>query len=465
MISFKKIRNQHGSLLGAVLAVSLALSIIGLSLVTLVLSDFEITTKNVSDTNALLVAEAGIEQSLKELNEDDNFAGYPSAQEFFNNETQGRATFETTVVDEPDSEAKIITSTGNVYRLNDSENPVSTRKVKVTVVGTGSDGYSVFTGPGGLLMSGSATITNSDVFVNGFIDMTGSAKIGTPAQPVNVNVAHQDCPTGDLPGSTYPTVCSSGNPITMAYSTNIYGTVCATNQTSTGPNNNIQTGSGGEGLKLGCTTPPGSQPEYNRQTHINAVETTTSANDSTYRCNGVRTPNLPANIQLTGDYTTSGSCSLTLNGNVYITGDLSLGGASKITVADSLGETRPVILVDGTIDIGGSTQLIANDAGTGIHFISFKSNAPCDPGCEDVTGNELKATQDLLTVDVGGAANLPGMLFQAYWGRVKLAGSGSVGTAVGQTVDLRGAGTVTFGLELSSGAKTWTITSYQQIFD
>jgi hypothetical protein len=44
-------------------------------------------------------------------------------------------------------------------------------------------------------------------------------------------------------------------------------------------------------------------------------------------------------------------------------------------------------------------------------------------------------------------------------------GSGNVGSAVGQTVDLSGAGTITFGTKLSSGAKTWTITSYQQKFE
>jgi hypothetical protein len=456
--------NKNGSLLGAVLVVTLALSIVGLSLITLVLSDFKITTKNVSDANAMLVAEAGIEQSLAQLNINDDFVGYPTDQQFFNNSDQGRSTFQTVIENTADSNAKTITSTGKVYTLSNSNTPVSIRKIKVTVVGTGSNGYSVFTGPGGLLLSGNANITNSDVFVNGYISMSGTSKIGTPSQPVNVNVANQACPTGSLPGSTYPTVCSSGNPITMSYSTNIYGTVCATGQTSTGPNNNIQTGSGGEGLKTGCVTPPGSQPTYDRAAHIAAVTRTESALDNNFKCNGVKTVTTPAHLKLTGDYTTGGSCTLTLNGDLYITGNLSLGGASKIKVADSLGATRPVVLVDGTINIGGSTQLIANESGTGIQFISFKSSAACDPGCTAITGNELKTTQNLLTVDVGGAANLPGMVFQAYWGKVRISGSGNVGAAVGQTVDLNGAGTVTFGTQLSSGAKTWTITSYQQLF-
>lgn len=462
--------NNQGSLLGAVLVITIALTIVGLSLVTLVTSDFKVTTKNVSDANALLVAEAGIEQSVKQLNTNDAFAGYPTAQEFFNNETQGYGTFITTVEDNAVSNAKTITSTGKIFRSDSSTTPLSTRKVRVTAVGTGSQGYSVFTGPGGLILTGSANITNSDVFVNGTLSLSGAAKIGTYDNPVNVDVANQACPTGSSPGSSYATVCTSTEPITMAYSTNIYGTVCATGQTSTGPHNNIQAGNGGAGLKAGCTTPPGSQPAYDRLAHIAKMTTTASGTDANYNCSTWKNPvgfvrTWPANLKLTGNVSASSSCDLTITGDVYITGNLTIGGAAKIKVADSVGSTRPVIVVDGTIDVGGSAQLIANSSGTGIHFISYKSNASCASTCTTITGNELKSTQSYQTVTVGGASNLPGMIFQAYWGKIKIGGSGNLGSAVGQTVDLSGAGTVTFGTELSSGSKTWTISSYQQLYD
>jgi hypothetical protein len=57
------------------------------------------------------------------------------------------------------------------------------------------------------------------------------------------------------------------------------------------------------------------------------------------------------------------------------------------------------------------------------------------------------------------------MVFQAYWGKATIGGSGNVGAVVGQTVDLSGAGTVTFGTKLSSGSKIWTVTSYQQVYN
>lgn len=458
--------NQNGMILVSVFLIIGALLVIGLSLAGYTMSQYTIANRKVSSTNANMVAEAGIEQSLQLLNEDDNFTGYPTPQEFFNSQIQGRGVFTTTVENAAASNTKIVTATGVVYKYNQSANPLSTRKVKVTVVGTESEGYSVHTGPGGLILGGSANITNSDVFVGGNLTMTGAARIGTNSQPLDVNVAHQSCPTGKSPGPTYPTVCLTGQPITFGNSTFIYGSVCATGQTSTGPNNNIRPGNGGQGLILGCIAPPTSPPGYNRNAQIAAVTTSGAGNSNTYVCSSFPfTRTWPANLKLTGNVTIGGSCDVTITGNVYITGNLDLGGASRIRVANSVGTNRPVIVVDGTISVGGSAQLIANDSGTGVHFISFKTNAACNPDCTSLSGTELKTSQDLQTVTVGGAANLPGMIFQSYWGKISLTGSGNLGAAAGQTIDLTGAGTITFGTTLSSGSRSWTITSYQQKFD
>ncbi len=180
---------------------------------------------------------------------------------------------------------------------------MNTRTLKVTVVGTGSDGYSVHTGPGGLILGGSARITNSDVFVNGTVTMTGAAQIGTSSQPVDVRVAHQVCPTTTDPGPSYPQVCTTGQPISLQWSTFIYGSVCATNQTSYGPNpaKNIQQGSGGQGLMLGCVAPPVSTPSYDRTAHINNITTTGAGNNNTYTCqSGPFLRTWPGNLRLTG---------------------------------------------------------------------------------------------------------------------------------------------------------------------
>ena len=459
-------KNQQGLILISVVIAISALMIVGFALVSSTSSQYLLTSKDTYRANALLTAEAGVEQSLQQLNSNDNFSGYATAQQFFDNTGQGLGTYTTTVTSDPsNNNARIITSTGKVYRYHDTSTPVSTRIVRVTAVGTQSQGYSVYSGPGGLILGGSAAITNSSVYVNGTLSLSGAAKIGTASQPLTVDVANIACPTGNNPGSSYPALCSSTQPISLAHSTNIYGTVCATGQTSTGPNHNIQGGNGGAGLKPGCTAPPASPPSYDRNAQIAAVTTTASGSDNNYVCNSWpfnRT--WPANLKLTGNVNIASSCNLVIKGNVYITGNLTIGGAARITVDNSVGSTRPVVMVDGTIDVGGSAQLIANSSGTGIEFISFRSTASCNPNCTSLSGNDLKTSSGMQTVSIGGAASLPGMVFDAYWGKIKVGGSGNVGSAIGQTVDMSGAGTVTFGTTLSSGARTWTISSYQELY-
>jgi Tfp pilus assembly protein PilX len=462
----QKRRNQDGYFLVATVVMILFLTAIGLAIAELSTTQYQHVSREVFNENAQLVAEAAIEQSVHQLNTDDNFAGYAAPQEFFNNTEQGQGTFISSITDNPDGKSKTVLATGRVYRKSGDATPYITRQIRATVVGTTSEGYSVFSGPGGLILGGSASITNSEVYVGGTLTLNGAAKIGTSTNPVSVNVANNACPTGNSPGPTYPQVCTGGEqPISMAASTRIYGSVCATGQTSTGPNNNIQSGNGGTGLQLGCVAPVVTPAEYDRAAHIAAVTTTGSGSSNNYVCSNYPfTRTWPANLQLTGNVTINSSCDITITGNVHITGDLVVGGASRIRVADSLGATRPVVIVDGTIDVGGSASMIANSTGTGVQFISFKSTASCSPNCTSLSGNDLKSSQNLLTVNVAGSVNLPGMIFHAYWSKVSLAGSGNLGAAAGQTVDLSGAGTVVFGTTLASGSKTWTITSYQPLY-
>lgn len=460
-------KREDGYFLVTAIVITLFLTAIGLSIATLTTAQYQHTKRELFIENAQLLAEAAIEQSVHQLNTDDTFPGYTSAQQFFNNTTQGRGTFTSTVTDNADGNSKTIIAEGKLYRKSSDTSPYVTRKVKAIVVGTTSSGYSVLTGPGGLILNGSANITNTQVYVSGTITMNGASKIGTFNNPVNVTVANNACPSGANPGPTYPQVCNNGSqPISMSPGANIYGTVCATGQTSTGPNNNIQSGNGGGGLQSGCVAPVYPQLAYDRQAQINAVTVTGAGNSNTYSCNsGPFSRNWPANLKLTGNVSVARSCDVTINGNVYITGDLNIGGSARIKAANSLGATRPVVMVDGNITVGGSASMIANSAGTGIKFISFKSTASCSPNCVNVTGTDLKNSQNLTTITVGGATSVPGMIFQAYWSKVVLNGSGNMGAAAGQTVDLSGAGTVIFGTELASGSKTWAISSYQPLFE
>lgn len=473
----QKHQDERGLILLSIMLIAGALMIIAIPLISVTAGQYKVTRNNTFVANSLLVAEAGVEQSVKQLNVDDNFAGYTSEQQFFNNTTQGRGVFTTTITNSAsDANAKVITSTGKVYRSASATKPMSTRIVKATAVGTQSQSYSVHSGPGGLIMGGAARITNSDVYVNGTIRMDGGAQIGTDSKPAKVDVANYNCPSSG--GPTYPSLCTGSQPIFMPdwSSVAIIGTICATGQTqSKFPNSQynynqpqIRAGSGGgHGLQVGCTASQVNQPTYNRSGHTAAVTTTKPSSDSSIDCTQYsHTQNFdrtwPANLKITGDMNVGSACNLIITGNVYITGDLTLGGAAKITVADSVGAKRPVVIVDGTIRAGEAAQLIANSSGTGIEFISFKSSASCSPNCTNLSGNDLKTSSERTTVTIGGGASLPGMLFNAYWGKIVVTGAGNVGSVSGQTVDMSGAGTITFGTTLSSGSSTWTISSYQQ---
>ena len=456
-------KDESGSLLVAALLVGMLMISLGIVLGNMATAQLVRTNRNIASLNALQVAEAGIEKSISQLNVDEAFPGFINEEIFFDNQEQGTGIFSTEIVNGVEDE-KFIISTGSVYRFQDTDSdPITQRRLRVTVVGTESDGFSVHTGPGGLLLGGNASITNSDVHVNGFIQLDGFAQIGTENDPRAVNVANIRCPVGNNPGEAYPEQCSpgDGNPITVGSNARIYGSVCATHQTNS---SNILGGDGGEGLIAGCIAPEVQPPQYDRQAHIDAVETIASSNDNLYRCQDSNNNiTWPDNLRLTGNVSLTGNCTINIAGNVHITGSFRTGGSSTVRVADSLGEEQPVIMVDGEIDVGGSGQFISNSQGIGAKFISFQSEASCSPDCTDLSGNDLYNSQNQTTVDLGSGVNLAGMVFQSYWGTAKLAGSGSVGAIAGQTVDLRGSGTVVFGTILSSGEKTWRATSYQEL--
>ena len=454
---------EDGWFLVTVIIMTTLLTALGLSIAGLTAEQYQHTVREEFVDNAQQVAEAGIEQTVNELNTNSSFVGYTTAQQFFNDASQGVGSF-TTSITTNSANAKTIISTGNVYRNATATTPYLTRQVEVTVVGTTSTGYSVVSGPGGLILGGSANITNSNVYVNGTISMSGGAQIGTNSDPVDVYAANDVCPTGSNPGSTYPKVCTSGNqPLSFSGSATIYGSVCATGQTSS---SDIKTGNGGSGLESGCTASVSEPQVYNFQSQESAVTTTASGSSNTYVCN-----NYPfnrtwtSNLELTGNVNVGGSCNVTIDGNAYITGNLTLGGAMTFNVANSVGSTPPVVLVNGTISLGGSAAVNENSSGTGIEFVSMDSNdSACNSSCTSITGTALYNTQTLQTISVGGAVNVPGCIFDSVWGEVTLSGSGVMGAAEGQTVNMSGAGSVVFGTELSSGNATWSITSYQPVY-
>ncbi len=474
---FRLNSDDRGWLLVSAIVMIIFLTGIGIAISQLVTLQYQNARLEEYTQNAQLTAEAGIEQTVNQLNIDNTFCGFNSscsgypAQTFFNNAVQGMGVFTTTISDNTGG-SKTIISTGEVYRNATDTTPYVTRAVKVVVVGTKSSGPSVYSGPGGLILGGNANITNSNVYVGGTITMNGNSQIGTYNQPVKVSAANYACP---VPAdSTYPSMCDSSNYQPIIFNSNnplIYGTVCANGQTSTGPNNNIQTGNpslgfqglnpSSCGLPIAYNSPTSYYNAANRTTQISAV---TNTQDGSSACSTPWT----ANTEFTGDVSLTGHCNITISGPIYITGNLSIGSSVTITVASSV-TSIPTVLVDGTINVNGSAQMLANSSGIGIQFITFKSADSCTTAtgssyCQNLTGTDLYNSQTEQNILINGRVNLPGMIFDAYWSEVVLSGSGNLGAALGQTVYLDGNGSVIFGTQLDSGTQTWTITSYEPYY-
>ena len=164
----------------------------------------------------------------------------------------------------------------------------------------------------------------------------------------------------------------------------------------------------------------------------------------------------------------SNSCTATIQGNVWITGNLSVSNSAKIIVADSVGATRPVIMVDGssgaTFSNAGKFQ--SNASGTGVQVITYYSTASCSPDCADVTGTDLNSSRSRTTISLSNSAEGAQSIFYARWTQVNLANGGQIGAVVGQTINMSNSATITFGTEIPGSDSTqWVIDGYRRVFD
>jgi hypothetical protein len=461
-MSNRALKDEKGIVFLTVLLVGLLVTFVGLSLVDVVMGQYRRTTENLFATNALLAAEAGIEKNVYSINETGSFTGLPE-EEFYNNAEQGTASFATTVTNASEGEY-IITSTGRAY--NQAGNLVKERKVRVTIVGTQSLVPNVYAGAGGLILSGGVNVSNTDIYVEGFIRLdNSSASIGSPSDIKEIKARNVWCYVGGI----YPTSCPAGTqPITINNNAEIYGHVCANGQTD---DTNIFNASGGSGLDTGCPVFPILNPYlYDRDAHIAAMDSSKSypPSNNIVRCGNNDNTNWLAGTTITGDITiNSNSCQLTISGDIYIQGDLDLS-KGNVRVADGL-TTRPVVLVDGMIHTRNNLQILANDNNLGARFISYKCRTDLDAaanGCNNISDLSLYNSREETTIEAKSSNGAIGSIFQAYWGKVDISASGTIASAVGQAVELSGNGSVVFGDTLSSEVLSiWTIRSYQYDYD
>jgi hypothetical protein len=317
--------------------------------------------------------------------------------------------------------------------------------------------YSVVSGAGGLKMKNSAKILGGDVKINGEVFMENTSQIGLSTGPVNLEVAQQNCP--EPANATYPRLCNlgeSGQAIEMHNTSRIYGDVKANNQTNSYPTRMTNPGLT---ASSGVTIQP--LPPYDRDAQKAAVASTQTG--AAAECSsGSKT--WPANLKITGDVTVSNTCKVTVSGDVWITGKLTVQNSAQLIVADSVGSTKPNIMVDDHLaKFQNSARLQSNASNTGFQIINYWSTASCSPDCADVTGIDLYNSRNQATVELSNSASGPNTVFYARWSRVLMSNSGQLGAIVGQTVELTNTATITFGTSSGVGGTTyWVVDGYRR---
>jgi len=452
MKRLKLLRNDHGSILLLFIITLPFLITISLYYMRLSLTSYQVGRFDQFHTMAQLAADAGADASVEAFSADNTWTS-SGGEVTVHSDSKIKTTYTSSI--SGTSTAKVLAITGKTYFPASKTTPNRTVRIYVDLRPVSGGSYSIVTGAGGLTMSNSSKVVGGDVFINGSITMSNNSQIGLTTNPVNVKVADQICP---VPAdSTYPQVCgnTSNPPITVNNPAHIYGTVTATNQTDGSRMTN-------PGLVSG-TVAPQTLPTYDRAAQKAAVTNTMTA--AAASCSGSTTRVWPANTKITGDVSVSNKCQVTVQGNVWITGSLSVSNnQTALVVADSLGATQPVIMVDSVSGIAftNSAGTTANSAGTGFEFITFYSTAGCSPDCATVTGTSLAASRTVSTININTSGDAANSLFYAYWSQVSLANSGQIGALVGQTINLSNSGTITFGSSVGTGTTTWVVKGYRR---
>lgn len=457
-------QQAQGFIVITILIMTIAITAIATATMVLITSNYQVAQGETHRLQAQLAADAAADYGVQQLNVTPDWTGTSSEVLLFE-DASIKTTYTVSVTNDiSDSMKKTMTVIGKAYAPKTNPTPRSERKYEIQLRGVGGGNYSIVTGVGGLNMYNNSKIVGGNVFVNGTISLSNSATIGLSTSPVNVQVAHQDCPVP--PDSTYPKVCASGEngePISINNLATIYGEVKATNQTNGNRMYN-------PGLTANSTVAPLALPVHDRDAQAAATTAANTISGSSAGCiSGTRT--WPANLKITGDVTVTNGCKVTVEGDVWITGELNVSNSGSLIVKSGLSEP-PEIMVDGAggAEFTNSAQLISA-AGTppiGFRIITYWSKSACTtqvPTC-NLTGAALADSQTTTTIKLSNNATAPNTELYAKWTQLDLSNSGNVGALVAQTVKLTNSATVTFGTSVSNlnTPSAWVIDSYRRIY-
>lgn len=462
------IKDQRGLVLPLILFTGLLFFIIAVALTQFSLNNYGAARKNLNDLNALYAAEAGGDDFMAHINQAPAYPGTNTVcplsssgsnpVTLYDDAIKGKGTYETCVVNGSIDNEKIVYAVGKIYQPATATKPIATRTIKLVIEGSQPLSYIAQTGPGGITLSNSATVTNGNIYTNGLLIMSGQAQVGSITTPANVWVANYNCP--QPPDSTYPILCTSSQPISIVGQAHIYGNVSANYQTNTA-------GMSNPGLISNRGVNPVSLPDYDRTGQINAVTTTRTAASAS--CNNNETLTWEANTHITGgNVSITNNCIVTVNGNVWIDGNLTLKNKGTLKVGDNVNSFAN-IMIDGSNGLSLQEQSVvaANASNVGFEFVTFWSAASCSPNCSTVTGQDLANSQNKRTISISNQGLASESIFFARWTEVGVSNSGTIGALMGQMVSLSNSGNITFNNPIPSGGGsptgTWDVRYYEKL--
>lgn len=475
-------RPDQGYLIVMAMVFVIALLGIGVSIAAVVGARYRVDKNYTYTENAVSAAEAGISAAIYNLNATGGyFTGYATPQAFPIGSDTSRGEYTVSIADNADG-TSTLTSVGKVYRTTSDTTPASTKTLKAIATPTMTTvAAGMVAGPGGLTLGTMADINTKNIYIQGKLSLQGGI-IGKPtANPTTtINVANIACGTG----ASYPQPCPANQePISLGFSTSIYGTVCATNQYTSvvPPFSGIYPDTNGLGLIDRCVAPSASLPTFDRKVVYDGtagnIQPGGAFKDFFY-CALNREYNFPANVRYTSSVTTDNNfCAYNIHGNMYIKGDFNTNFGNQLIVDESL-TTPPIIMVEGAINLSNTAIHKNNSHGVGVIFISFKSaNATCntDPDCVSISNNDLYNSINTTTAScTGGFCNLDGSVLYSAFGTVDASG-GCVSGLGGQRITVGFGTTIQCSVNISPfpggdafggrvKIKVWKVTDVQQVY-
>lgn len=464
-----KLNNQSGGYILIVISVMLTFLVsVALAVTQLSYTSFVTANQDRFIVSAQLAADGGVDYAMNRIAQTEDWTGIAETE--LHNDGTVRTTYEVDVFN-PSIIEKYIEVTGRVYSPVGSTDARSTRTLRVDLRPVVFGSASVQTGNGGLIMDNNATIIAGSVFVNGTLTMNNNAQIGLSVGSVDsVEVAHNSCP--QPANATYPRQCGpteAGEPVDINGNARIYSLVYATNQTtSDGMYDPDDTSNGGapaegSGLVPNQTVPPKALPTHDRAAQIAAVEHTLTSSQASCTFPNL-TKTLEANTRVTGNLEVSSTCDLIIEGDVWIEGNLIMQNSADLVVSDILND-GPTIMVDGQkMEFKNASAVVSNALGLGARLINYWSAAACSPNCTDVTGADLRNSQNVETISINNSLGAPNSVFYAKWSKLTLNNSGSIGALVAQTIHMKNNSVVTFGTDTTAGnSRFWVIDLYRRL--